>query len=64
MVSIADSVFPRFAPLHPIPIFAAWAGTTARATAAITAAPSNFLTIVIFLLFSKAGPAALPESAK
>jgi hypothetical protein len=53
-----------FALLHPIPIFAAWAGTTARATAAIAAAPSNFLTIVIVLLIFETDPAALRESAK
>jgi hypothetical protein len=52
-----------FALLHPIPIFAAWAGTTARATAAIAAAPRSFLTIVISYFF-ETDPATLRESAK
>src|SRR5882757_4822029 len=46
MVSIAVSVFARFGPLQP-PMWAAWAGTTAYATAAIAAALINLLSMVI-----------------
>jgi hypothetical protein len=46
MVSILDSVLPKFSPLQPA-IFAADAGTTAKATAATTAAPNNLLIILI-----------------
>jgi hypothetical protein len=41
MASVEDSAFSKFSPLQPA-IFAAEAGTTAKATAAIAAAPSNF----------------------
>jgi len=41
-----DSAFAKFSPLQPA-IFAAVAGTTAYATAAIAAAPSNLLSMLL-----------------
>jgi hypothetical protein len=46
MASIMVSVFSKFAPLQP-PILAADAGATANATAAIVAAPSNLLSMLL-----------------
>src|SRR5882757_6590905 len=52
IASTADSVLERLAPLQPTPMWAAWAGTTAKATAAIAAAPINVLIMrIIHLLF-------------
>jgi hypothetical protein len=49
MASIADSVFDKFSPLQPA-ILAAEAGTVENAMAAIAAAPSNLL--IMLLSFS------------
>src|SRR5258707_8323756 len=48
MVSSTDSVLARFGPLQPASILAALAGTTAKTTAAIAAAPSNLLSMLRF----------------
>ncbi len=63
MTSIADSVFARLALLQPPPIWAACAGATANATAAMAAAPSKFLSMLLSFSFC-ADPTPLPDSAK
>jgi hypothetical protein len=56
-----------FSPLQPANILvAADAGTTVSATAAIVAAPSNLLSMLLspFLVCFRTDPASLPESVK
>ena len=64
MASTMFSVFIMLSPLQPA-IFAADAGATARITAAIAAAPSNLLIMLLSISFRfETDPASLPESVK
>ena len=63
MASTMDFGLVRFAPLQP-PTLAACAGTTAKATAAIAATPSNFFIMLFSILLFETDPASLPESAR